>query len=108
MGIYLYPGIPNTTVTRQGTEQNYGLFKRIFTSNLDFETSQLQNEYLLCNSQPWMIKLIMFGGLDSISEVKVRECVFEKIFQRRRVFNQERKLGQKIDLQVLGDTLGLM
>jgi len=35
-GIYCYPGVPNTTHVTQETDQNYGLFKSDFRSNLEY------------------------------------------------------------------------
>ena len=30
MGVYLYPGVPNTTSVSQETDRNYGVFKSIY------------------------------------------------------------------------------
>ncbi len=34
-GFILFPGVPNTTVVMQETDQNYGLFKTQYCKNLD-------------------------------------------------------------------------
>ncbi len=40
IGVYKYPGVPNTTAVTQETDQNYGPFKSTFQSNMDYVTQQ--------------------------------------------------------------------
>ena len=35
LGVYCYPGVPNTTQVTQETDQNYGTFKSFFRQNLE-------------------------------------------------------------------------
>lgn len=44
-GVYLYPGVPNTTHATQETDQNYSLFKSQLRTNVKRLTSYLANKY---------------------------------------------------------------
>ena len=35
VGVYCYPGVPNTTHVSQETDQSYGIFKSVFRENLE-------------------------------------------------------------------------
>jgi hypothetical protein len=46
-GIYLFPGVQNTTHVTQETDQNYGLFKSKLCKNLEMLTSWHAADYRL-------------------------------------------------------------
>ncbi len=63
IGVYKYPGSPNIT---QEIDQNYGLLKTTFRTNLDSVTQTQLNENKSCNLQPYLIGLFSFGGTDPV------------------------------------------
>ena len=66
LGFYLYPGVPNTTAVTQETDRNYGPFKTQFRKNLDLvvQDRQKDNESKAASLQPWLVGLVIFGGVD--------------------------------------------
>ena len=67
--LIIYPGVPNNTSVRQDMDQNYGLFKTQFIENLNMLSAVmiLHNGYT--NLQPWMVVIIVFGGITPESKV---------------------------------------
>ena len=81
-GFILFPGVPNTTAVSQETDQNYGPFKTAFGKNLDrlIEERLVQNK---STSIPaWMVGLIIFGGVDPVTNFELRESAFQAGFSR--------------------------
>ena len=66
LGFYLYPGVPNTTAVSQETDRNYGPFKTQFRKNLDLvvQDRKNDNESKAASLQPWLVGLVIFGGVD--------------------------------------------
>ena len=71
VGVYCYPGVPNTTHVSQETDQNYGVFKSVFRENLEI-LSQARfdlSETLQITDLP----LLVFGGKDPSTNVDIRD-----------------------------------
>ena len=71
VGVYCYPGVPNTTHVSQETDQNYGVFKSVFRDNLEI-LSQARfdiNGTLQITDLP----LLVFGGTDALTNVVIRD-----------------------------------
>ena len=69
VGVYCYPGVPNTTHVSQETDQNYGVFKSVFRENLEI-LSQARfdlSETLQITDLP----LLVFGGKDPSTNVDI-------------------------------------
>jgi len=83
-GVYLSPGVPNTTHVTQETDQNYGLYKSLYRSNLRVlaEARQARRKTIAVSDLP----LLVFGGYDYITK-----CRLENAFER--AFSQERNLA---------------
>ena len=62
LGVYCYPGVPNTTQVAQETDQNYGTFKSTFRQNL--ETLSLARFDLDKTLMITDLPLLVFGGKD--------------------------------------------
>jgi len=84
LGVYLAPGVPNTTHVTQETDQNYGLYKSIYRSNLRalVEARQARRKTIAVSDLP----LLVFGGYDYITK-----CRLSNAFER--AFSQERNLA---------------
>jgi len=80
-GIYLAPGVPNTTHVTQETDQNYGLYKSVYRANLRrlSEARQDRRKTLSVSDLP----LLVFGGHDYITGVSLQSA-FEKAFSKER------------------------
>ena len=74
--------MPNTTTLTQETEQNYGPFNTQFIENLNTlsDARIIHNDYT--NLQPWMVGIIVFGGIDYESKVELKTSVFDKGFTK--------------------------
>jgi len=83
-GIYVIPGVPNTTHVTQETDQNYGLYKSIYRENLQklSEARQRQRKTINVSDLP----LLVFGGYDDTTK-----CVLTNAFER--AFSLERNLA---------------
>ena len=83
-GVHLVPGVPNTTHVTQETDQNYGLFKSGFCSNLRLlsEKRQAKRRTIGVSDLP----LLVFGGYNCITQSRLSNA-FE------RAFSQERNLA---------------
>ena len=71
VGVYCYPGVPNTTHVSQETDQNYGIFKSVFRENLEILSQARfdQRETLQITDLP----LLVFGGRDTSTNVDIRD-----------------------------------
>ena len=77
LGIYCVPGVPNTTHVTQETDQNYGLFKTIFRSNI--ETLSQARFDIQKTLQVQDLPLLVFGGIDDITQVTLQDS-FDRAF----------------------------
>ena len=77
MGIYLYPGVPNTTAVTQETDQNYGPFKTQFIKNLHELSDVRISKGLSTSLPPWIVGLFVFGGVDPVSGHELKVSAFE-------------------------------
>ena len=78
LGFVLYPIVPNTIEVTQETDINYGLFKSVFHSNLDAFTLSCTCHDLPVSLAPWIVGLVVFGGIDPLSDECIREDAFFK------------------------------
>ncbi len=78
-GWYLYPGVPNTTAVSQETDRNYGPFKTQFRNNLAAIVAQRLAEKKSVSLQPWLVGLIVFGGVDEITGFELTDCAFSHL-----------------------------
>ncbi len=86
LGFILYPGVQNTTLVTQETDQNYSPFKQQFTTNLELITQHRLNHKLSCSFQPWLIVLIVFGGCDLLtpnSDFELSKSAVEEGFNKK-------------------------
>ena len=62
LGVYCYPGVPNTKQVTQETDQNYGTFKSFFRQNLENLSQAIfdLDKTLMITDLP----LLVFGGKD--------------------------------------------
>ncbi|KAL7551137.1 hypothetical protein ACHAWF_014337 [Thalassiosira exigua] len=63
-GIYLYPGVPNTTAVTQETDWNYGPFKTQIRDNLANIIQRRIELKKSTSSPPWIVGLVVFGSTD--------------------------------------------
>ena len=77
LGIYCVPGVPNTTHVTQETDQNYGLFKTIFRSNI--ETLSQARFDIQKTLQVQDLPLLVFGGIGDITQVTLQDS-FDQAF----------------------------
>ena len=63
-GFLLFPGVPNTTVVTQETDQNYGPFQSAIWLNLQAIIDARIEMNKSTSLAPWMVGLIVFGGED--------------------------------------------
>jgi len=89
-GVYLAPGVPNATHVTQETDQNHGLFKSVYRSNLRrlVEARQAKGSTLSVSDLP----LLVFGGYDYITKVSLPSA-FEKAFSTQRNLAAWRQCG---------------
>ena len=80
LGSIIFPIVPNITTVTQETDQNYGPLKTQFIEILN----TLSDARIIHNDstslQPWMIGIILFGGIDPESKVYLKTSGFEKGF----------------------------
>ncbi len=93
LGFYLYPGVPNTTAVTQETDQNYGPFKSAFQENLEFLTSARLNRNMSPSIQPFLIGLLVFGGIDPISQKTLPKNAFQEGFSEEQCLASWSKVG---------------
>ena len=87
-GIYVKPGVPNTTHITQPTDQNYGMFKSIYRSNLKVLTQHTTS------IKHTSIPLLVFGG-DYINEGVVL-CHLESAFDEAFSFDRNQEVWKKL------------
>ena len=91
LGVYCYPGVPNTTQVTQETNHNYGTFKSTFSQNLvtlSQERFDLDNT-LMINDLPL---LVFEGKYHGITDVACRDA-FTEGFSINENLNLWKKCG---------------
>ena len=88
-GIYLKPGVPNTTHITQPTDQNYGLFKSIYRSNLKLLTKHTTS------IKHTSIPLMVFGG-DFKDEDGAVLCHLQSAFDEAFSFDRNQEVWRKL------------
>ena len=88
-GMYMYPGVPNSTAVSQETDRNYGPFKTQFWKNLDELTQSRIENHIPVSFPPWLVGLVVFGGIDPDSPIDFKLEVDAYDFG----FSQEKCLG---------------
>jgi len=87
-GVYVIPGVPNTTHATQETDQSYGLYKSNYRANLEklSEARQRIRKRIMVSDLP----LLVFGGYDYISKISLKNA-FEIAFSKERTLGCWRK-----------------
>jgi hypothetical protein len=91
-GFIIYPSVPNTTAVTQETDQSYGPFKSKFAQNLKALSDARINGDFSTSFPPWIVGLLVFGGIDPVSQFVV-ESAFEFGFSQENNLNAWRKCG---------------
>ena len=90
IGIYLYPGVPNTTTVTQETDRNYGPFKNAYRRNLlKLSQARFDMKHGLKGSD---IPLLVFGGIDDITGIELEDA-FNLSFNRESNLSAWKKVG---------------
>ena len=93
LGFVTYPGVPNTTAVTQEMDQNYGPFKTQFVTSLNlFFNARIMRD-LPTSLPPWMVGLVVFGGVDPVSNIVVSESAFKIGFFIERNCEVWKKVG---------------
>jgi len=89
-GLYVVPGLPNSTGKTQETDQNYGPFKTYYRGNLaDLAQARFEKKKTIhVNDLP----LIVFGGKDPATGIHLKNA-FEGAFNREQCLSAWRKCG---------------
>lgn len=89
-GLYMVPGVPNTTGATQETDQNYGPFKMAYRSNLRTLTNSrfARKMTLSINDLP----LLVFGGKDVLSKCTLANA-FKEGFSEKQCLSAWKKCG---------------
>jgi hypothetical protein len=89
-GLYLVPGVPNTTAKTQETDQNYGVYKTSFRTNLrNLSQCRFENQLSLRVSD---LALLVFGGYCPQTGMKLRDA-FSDAFSIERNLSCWKKCG---------------
>jgi hypothetical protein len=89
-GLYIVPGVPNTTAKTQETDQNYGLYKSIVRGNLrKLSQSRFDAKLTLHITD---LPLIVFGGKCPKTGIELRDS-FSEAFSMARNLDCWRKCG---------------
>jgi hypothetical protein len=89
-GLYIVPGVPNTTAKTQETDQNYGLYKSVVRENLR-NLSQCRFDLRL-TLRITDLPLLVFGGECPCTGLKLRDA-FSEAFSIARNLSCWRKCG---------------
>ena len=90
-GLYMVPGVPNTTSKTQETDQNYGPFKYNYRCNLSMLARNRfkAKKTLTINDLP----LLVFGGRDSMTGGTFMANSFELAFNKQSCLKAWKKCG---------------
>lgn len=90
LGLYLVPGVPNTTHVTQETDQNYGLYKSVVRGNLrELSQARFDNKETMHTTD---LPLVVFGGHCALTGVVLRDA-FSEAFSIQRNLSCWRKCG---------------
>ncbi len=92
-GFMLYPGVPNMTHVIQETDQCSGSFKTQFTIKVDNLLDARLKKEKSVSLQPKLVRLPVFGGLDSKSEFNIEVAAFQQGFNRDMCVSAWEKVG---------------
>jgi len=89
-GMYLMPGVPNTTQVTQETDQSYGQYKSIYRRNLRLlsQARQPVNKPMILTD----LALLVFGGTDRVTGMRI-DNTFEKAFSKEKNLSCWKKCG---------------
>jgi len=89
-GMYLMPGVPNTTQVTQETDHSYGLYKSGYRRNLCIlsQARQVWKKPMLITD----LALLTFGGTNRVTGIRV-DNTFEKAFSVARNLSCWKKCG---------------
>lgn len=89
-GLYLVPGVPNSTAKTQETDQNYGMYKSVVRDNLRVLSQARfdRKESLHVSDLP----ILIFGGVCTVTRIKLRDA-FTESFSVERNLSCWRKCG---------------
>jgi hypothetical protein len=93
LGFVLYPGVPNTTAVSQETDRNYGPFKTTFRQILDDVVQERINQGKSTSLPPWIVGLVVFGGVDPETMKNVERNAFEEGFNKASCLDAWAKVG---------------
>ena len=93
LGFYMYPGVPNTTSVSQETDRNYGPFKTQFRKNLYAVVDARVQKEMSLSFAPWIVGLVVFGGMDPKSLYVIETCAFSVGFSNEQCLNAWAKIG---------------
>ena len=91
-GYLLYPGVPNTTAVTQETDQNYGLFKSIYRTNLLKMANDREEAGLSTSLNMSVVGLLIFGGTDRDTKEQYRNA-FAESFSKEKCIHSWQKVG---------------
>jgi len=89
-GLYIVPGLPNTTGKTQETDQNYGPFKGHYRNNLSSLASERFGKKMTINVND--LPLLVFGGTDPDTGLELSDT-FDKSFSKDNCLSAWRKCG---------------
>jgi len=92
IGVYRYPGVPNTTAVSQETDINYGPFKSAYRENLEKFAADREKCGKATTPNMTLIGLFIFGGTDPETGGNYRNA-FEAAFAKEKCLSAWRKVG---------------
>ena len=92
MGVYLYPGVPNTTSVSQETDRNYGVFKSIYRENIEMFAYNRERCNMSTTPNMAIVGLFIFGGPDSKTRCNYKNA-FEAAFSKEKCLEAWEKVG---------------
>ncbi len=92
LGVYLYPGVPNTTAVTQETDRTYGVFKSKYRANLEDLVDELVRSNKPVSVPQYKHGLLVFGGVDPDTGLHLPSA-FEEGFSRVNCLNSWKKIG---------------
>jgi hypothetical protein len=93
MGWYMHPSVPNTSAVTQETNRNYGSFSSLFQSNLGDIIGATIVTKKSVSLQPWLVGLVVFGGMDEKTGYKITQCAFLAGFSKEVCLSMWEKVG---------------
>ena len=81
-GVYLHPGVANTTSVSQEADCAYGTMKNGFRQNITGVFDQRTEDKKSTSLSPSMVGLFLFGRMDPETKYVVQRNVYEDAFHR--------------------------